>query len=109
MTYYDFNGVKITREEWGNLYVDIKKRTVDYTEVGRYRVSTVWLGLNHNYIPGGKPLIFETMIFDRKDTDVDVGCYRYSTKEEALWGHQLAVRWAKRKRFFFWQKDYWSL
>ena len=109
MTYYDFNGDKIGQQEWSDLYIDIKNRTIDYTKVGRYRISTVWLGLNYNYVPEGKPLIFETMVFDLKDRDTDVGCYRYSTKEEAAWGHQLAVRWAKRRRFFFWQKEYWSL
>ena len=31
--------------------------------VGGMDISTVFLGLNHQYIPGGRPLVFETMVF----------------------------------------------
>lgn len=63
-------------------------------------VSTVWLGLNHNY-GGGRPLIFETMVFGRSSwSELDMD--RYSTEQEALAGHELMVeawKWPFRKLF----------
>jgi hypothetical protein len=47
-------------------------------------VSTVWLGLDHNWWPDGPIKIFETMIFGG---DLDLEQWRYSTEEEALVGH----------------------
>ena len=35
------------------------------THIWPYRISTVWLGLDHNHSPNGPPLIFETMVFRR--------------------------------------------
>jgi hypothetical protein len=52
-------------------------------------VSTVWLGLDHNWWPDRAPLIFETMIFGGK---LDLECWRYSTEEQALAGHADAVK-----------------
>jgi hypothetical protein len=52
-------------------------------------VSTVWLGLDHNFwslspdLPH-RILIFETMIFGG---DLDLEQWRYSTEEEAIQGH----------------------
>ncbi len=57
------------------------------------RVSTVWLGLDHNFL-GDRILIFETMIFsgtrwkDMGGIDMD----RYSTEEEAIEGHKKMYR-----------------
>ena len=50
-------------------------------------VSTVFLGLNHNY-GEGKPILFETMVFGgAHDEDMK----RYCTWEEAEEGHKLMV------------------
>ena len=57
--------------------------------VGNYNVSTVWLGLDHQY-GEGPPLIFETMVFP-DDSFVDSFCERYSTETEALDGHERIV------------------
>ena len=54
-------------------------------------VSTVWLGLNHNYWNEGPPLIFETMIFASEKSDLgkfDSDTYRYATEEEARANHE---------------------
>ncbi|WP_433233927.1 hypothetical protein [Actinomadura nitritigenes] len=66
----------------------------DYKVVARHEqdghtVSTVWLGLDHNY-GGGEPLIFETMIFG-PDSMADLYCERYSTEAAAIVGHRRAV------------------
>lgn len=47
-------------------------------------VSTVWLGLDHNWWPDRPIKIFETMIFGG---ELDLEQWRYSTEEEALAGH----------------------
>jgi len=54
------------------------------------RVSTVWIGLNHN-LGDGLPLVFETMIFNSERSD----CYldRYTTWDEAVAGHEKAKQW----------------
>ena len=63
----------------------------------KYWVSTVWLGLDHNFNLRSKPLIFETMVFPHNviggvlnygDLDMD----RYSTEKEALRGHNRMVK-----------------
>lgn len=51
------------------------------------RISTVWLGINHNWAPGGiPPLIFETMIFPECEH-----CERTPTETAALAAHDQAV------------------
>lgn len=61
------------------------------TRVGRYVISTVWLGMDHGHYHGGpEPVIFETMIFG-PGGDMEEGLagemWRYSTEEEAREGH----------------------
>lgn len=59
---------------------------------GRW-VSTVWLGLDHQY-GDGPPLIFETMVFPGKDDIGELDCERYSTEADALAGHAaLCEKW----------------
>ena len=108
MRYYDFDGKPINEVDWANLYHPMEQRIFGKDRVGKFFVSTVWLGVNYNYNPNGKPLIFETMIFDESKNSEDVGWRRYSTKEEALAGHQEAIKWAKKRRWMFWEKGYWS-
>ena len=54
----------------------------------RAEVSTVFLGIDHNF-GDGPPLLFETMIFGGK---YDNWQDRYATREEALAGHEAAIR-----------------
>lgn len=54
-----------------------------------YRVSTVFLRLDHRY-GEGDPLLWETMIFP-EDSYRDLFGYRYSTWEDAKRGHDVAV------------------
>jgi hypothetical protein len=64
-------------------------------------VSTVWLGLDHNF-GIGIPLIFETMVFAGKPKSqggedwAEIDMARYSTEKEALKGHiKMAKKWSK--------------
>jgi hypothetical protein len=56
--------------------------------VGDSKMSTVWLGLNHEFSPHRPPLIFETMIFGGEYGDY---CRRYSTEAGAVAGHAAVV------------------
>jgi len=59
------------------------------------RISTVFLGLDHNHGPGA-PILFETMLFwpgDESDEDM----MRYHTLEEAEGYHQRWVIWCQEK------------
>jgi hypothetical protein len=58
-------------------------RVVAKTTVGESRVSTVFLGIDHNW-GDGPPLLFETMVFEGP---LDGEQERYSTWEEAEAGH----------------------
>lgn len=51
------------------------------------RVSTVFLGIDHNFRSSGPPVLFETMIFGPDEG----GCWRYATWAEAAAGHAAVV------------------
>jgi len=44
-------------------------RGVALTDTRIYAVSTVFLGLDHNYSMRGPPILFETMVFERADCE----------------------------------------
>lgn len=52
-------------------------------------MSTVWLGINHNFADEGPPIIFETMVFGLENADEYM--QRYATEEEARAGHAETV------------------
>lgn len=80
---------------WAKDLENLEYKRVEWTEIGNVQVSTVWLGLDHSFGIGDKPLIFETMIFGGIH-----GGYqeRYSTEEEAQEGHRKAVAIAQKGR-----------
>lgn len=82
---------------WGKWFEDFENnRRVMQTEFNGYEISTVFLGLNHQF-GNGPPLIFETMIFDRdaESPSIDHYCERYTTWVQACEGHWEAVRYLK--------------
>lgn len=81
--------------DWANQTEQLwkeNKKHVAYEEINGKRVSTVWLGRDHNFL-GGRPLLFETMVFDEPRGGSDIYMDRYTTWAEALVGHQKAVQW----------------
>ena len=68
---------------------NLNKRRVAFDRVGKIDISTVFLGIDHNW-GDGKPLLFETMVFDDSED-----CERCSTWEEAVEQHARAVKRAK--------------
>lgn len=55
-----------------------------------FLISTVWLGLNHQY-GDGPPLLFETMVFAEAGGWADQYVERYGTLAEAEAGHAETV------------------
>jgi hypothetical protein len=93
--WYDMDGKPMTIGEWSKKYsmspVGAKSRRVAETKTANgYRVSTVLLGLDHDFTGNGPPLIFETMVF--KDNMSDLDCRRYATKAAAEAGHKEMVK-----------------
>jgi len=66
-------------------------RRVAEDDLPDYRVSTVFLGLDHNFENSGPPLVFETMVFPSGEWS-EVYCERYSTWDQAEVGHKKAVK-----------------
>lgn len=107
--YFDRQGQPMEMLDWGRKHNDYDYRTVAQHWVRGWKVSTVWLGINHNFLPPGPPLIFETMIFAPKDVtigredweagadaagtvpDLDEYQERYPTEAAAQAGHDRAL------------------
>lgn len=68
---------------WGQ-WMEVMDRRVAYTSVYGVRVSTVFLGLDHNFFSDGPPILFETMVFGGKHDQYQD---RYYTRQEAEQGH----------------------
>lgn len=89
--HYRLEGHKAVRESdlltWARWFGSAN-RVVKQTEVVKgVEVSTVFLGIDHNF-SGGDPILFETMIFGGAR---DQECERYRTWDEAAQGHTRIV------------------
>lgn len=74
---------------WGKWF-ETANRHVAKTDAGGILISTVFLGMNHNF-GDGCPLWFETMIFGGEHDGYQE---RYSTWDEAEAGHKSALKMA---------------
>jgi len=94
---------------WAEFY-EKKNRFIAKYERAGYLVSTVFLGIDQRFGCGGPPVLFETMVFDdqrwEKPGDggnsvasigAEMECERYSTKDDALIGHERHVKELDRK------------
>ena len=68
-------------------WMETGDRRVAETAIGKSRVSTVFLGLDHSF-GEGPPLLFETMVFGGANADYMI---RSSTWEEAEAQHEDAI------------------
>lgn len=74
--------------KWGKFF-ESEKRQIALDRVRDALISTVFLGLDHNFLSEGPPILFETMIVGGK---FDGEQHRYSTYDDAKAGHNLAMR-----------------
>lgn len=90
--YYNKEGELIELMEWVRLFGNKEYKVVEQTTLKNgIRVSTVWLGLDHNF-GEGLPLIFETMVFPKEGDFRELDMERYETLEQAKKGYKEMVK-----------------
>lgn len=83
----DGNPIATDVQTWGRWFEDIGlRRRIAYDKIGALQISTVFLGLNHQW-GDGPPVLWETMVFGLPD-DADEIQLRYTSKVDALKGHR---------------------
>lgn len=84
MRCYARDGSEITLDQWMELIANLDYKRVALTEFpDGTTISTVWLGMDHQW--GDGPMqIFETMVFG---SALDQSQWRYASEEQALRGH----------------------
>ncbi len=85
----DREPVKCTLLEWGKWF-ETDDRIIEQTDLeGDVRVSTVFLGIDHNFNLTGPPILFETMIFGGEHDQYQDRCATYDEAKKmhtkALW------------------------
>ena len=86
------NPVKVDLMAWAKWFETADRKVARTLLPEGVKVSTVFLGIDHNFGDKGPPILFETMIFGGSlDEEMD----RYSTWEEAEAGHKRMVTKAK--------------
>ena len=78
-------------EEWRG----VRRHIIRNTDLLGGEVSTIFLGINHNYAEPSDPILFETMVFGG---DLDGTQERYRTYEEAIAGHAEMIEKVERVR-----------
>lgn len=81
--------------EWAKWFEqkDVRRVAFDRLNNDSITVSTVFLGIDHNWGDDGPPVLFETMIFGgRMGVHYDEYQERYCTWEEAEQGHINAIK-----------------
>lgn len=99
----DKTPIQVERTEWVNSFSEDRHVRID--EFGSILVSTVFLGLDHNYEGKGEPLLFETMIFGGKHDQYQTRC---STWDEAVIQHEEACKLVRNK-FISWIRKIMNL
>lgn len=93
LKYFDREGHSIPPRVWMDLNNNSEYKAVARTRIRGNLVSTVWLGMDHNFgFDGNGPVIFETMVFFSDDFK-DEYCERYCTEDQARAGHVRAIAW----------------
>jgi hypothetical protein len=88
MNHFDKAGQPIDIRQFARLAQNKDYRRIGWDLLPDGRVlSTVWLGINHQY-GEGLPLIFETLLFAKEGKWEALECQRYATEAEARAGHR---------------------
>ena len=83
---------------WARWFEHHPTRTVQQDRLGDLLVSTVFLGIDHNFAGRGDPVLWETMVF-RDGRSVDDGQDRYTSYADAVAGHADMRRRAEAGEF----------
>lgn len=90
-------------ECWGRWWHD--NRCVAYETISsdpKVIVSTVFLGIDHDFSLTGIPVLWETMILGGEHDGYQE---RYTTRKDAMEGHERAVMFAKGVKVDYEQKE----
>lgn len=94
--YRDKEGTSISLDEYCELLLIRDYKIVKQETIGKFWISTIWLGIPHVGTFMGVDYYFETMVFKNKNgTSIEDCIQRYRTQEEALEGHKKAVESVK--------------
>lgn len=89
--------VRVSFLEWADWFGRSTERFIVSAAVGPLTVSTIFIGIDHNYLRTGPPLVFETAILE---FDVDGAhvfeMWRYATYDEAEAGQRVACSIAEQ-------------
>lgn len=77
---------------WALWMQQASRRVAETWVTPMLRISTIFLGLNHQFFEDGPPLLFETLVFRNGYADEQE---RYSTWHEAEQGHEHMVDYVK--------------
>lgn len=91
--HYILDGKKIVPVgllEWAKWIEDSNNKRIALDFVGKVKISTVFLGIDHSFGRPGPPILFETMVFGGKFNSEQ---RRYATYEQAEAGHK---RWLNK-------------
>lgn len=81
--------------KWGRFFEQIKQRRVGRTRIGEFLVSTVFLGMDHDWSCKGPPVLWETMVF-KGNSSSDLAMERCSgSREQAEDMHARMVKRVK--------------
>lgn len=87
----------VTLNEWARWMGEhCKERILERDEIEGYVVSTIFIGLDQQFLPDGRPLYWETMVLGGRLRDETYQAH-YSTAKEARAGHAAAIEWLKAK------------
>ena len=79
-------------QEWA-AFMETADRRVALTNVSGFDVSTVFLGLDHNFRNDGPPVLWETMVFDQEGARSEWSCRRCAgDRDQALAQHEQVVQ-----------------
>ncbi len=73
---------------WARWFETETNRVVAVYAHDDFMVSTVFLGLDHNFGVAGGPVLWETMVFGGR---LDQHQWRYRSRDDAIAGHRAAV------------------
>ena len=91
---------------WAEWFEHGDRRRVAWTEISPHMaVSTIFLGLDHNFARAGPPILWETMTF-RNGKGADMR--RYASRFAAIAGHEVMVAAMRRRWRWRWVLDPWE-
>lgn len=91
-TMSEWRGIQDRRRIIGATYLASDGAPIPKDQQWVAMISTVFLALDHNHMPSGPPVLWETMIFPTEDSQQTCDFQqRYTSRASAVAGHQCVV------------------